>query len=101
MVRDAIMPPDVSSTSGIVTSLAIGILTMFAYYVIMETMTGQTVGKMLLKTQVVGEDGQQPSAGTIALRTLCRMIPFEAFSFLGAEGGGWHDTLSHTQVVKK
>jgi uncharacterized RDD family membrane protein YckC len=27
------------------------------------------------------------------------MIPFEAFSFLGDEGRGWHDSLAKTVVV--
>jgi uncharacterized RDD family membrane protein YckC len=49
----------------------------------MEASTGKTVGKYVTGTQVLTEDGEQPSVGTIFIRTLCRIIPFEPFSFFG------------------
>jgi hypothetical protein len=42
-------------------------------------------------------DGSKPGLRTILLRTLCRFIPFEPFSFFGERG--WHDGLSDTLVV--
>ncbi len=33
------------------------------------------------------------------LRSLCRLIPFEAFSYFG--GNLWHDKLTKTIVIKK
>ena len=48
---------------------------------------------------VVLEDGTKPTTSDIVIRSLCRFIPFEAFSFLGDEGRGWHDSLSDTYVV--
>jgi len=37
----------------------------------------------------------------IAQRTLCRLIPFDALSFLFNDSVGWHDTLSKTRIVNK
>jgi len=52
-------------------------------------------------TIVVDERGNKISFGKAALRSLCRIIPFEAFSFLGEEGRGWHDTITNTYVIPK
>ncbi|PJJ47997.1 RDD family protein [Hymenobacter chitinivorans] len=79
------------------TLLSLGVL--FAYYFGMELLTGRTLGKLITRTRVVMEDGTKPTASAIAKRTLCRMIPFEAFSFL-TDGPGMHDRLSNTRVVK-
>jgi uncharacterized RDD family membrane protein YckC len=70
------------------------------YYTILESTTGKTVGKMVTKTRVVCDDFSRPSFGTIFLRTLCRLIPFEAFSCLGNPPKGWHDTINRTWVVR-
>ncbi|WP_223551330.1 RDD family protein [Aestuariivivens sp. NBU2969] len=70
------------------------------FYMISEILLkGKTIGKYVTKTVVVMEDGSKPKASDIILRSLCRLIPFEALSFLGAEARGWHDTLSKTYVV--
>ena len=66
---------------------------------VFETITGRTLGKYITNTKVLTEDGQKPEADKILYRTLSRMIPFEAFSFLGDEGRGWHDSLAKTVVV--
>ncbi|AWH84696.1 RDD family protein [Flavobacterium album] len=70
---------------------------LVVYYLLMEMTTQRTIGKLITGTKVVMEDGSKPPAGTIALRTLCRLIPFDAFSFLGDRG--WHDSITHTYVV--
>jgi uncharacterized RDD family membrane protein YckC len=80
------------------TLLSLGI--WFAYYIGMEGTSGRTIGKMITGTKVVDENGGKPSFGKIVGRTFARMIPFEIFSFLGAEGRGWHDSLPGTYVVK-
>ena len=71
------------------------------YYIIMEyVFKGKTFGKLLTKTRAVTEYGERMDLGTIMVRSLCRLIPFEAFSFLGEEGTkGWHDTISKTKVI--
>lgn len=76
------------------------ILILLAYYFLLEAVSGRTLGKLITGTKVVTEDGQKPSFADIAVRTLCRCIPFEPFSFFGSGTGGWHDSLSKTRVVK-
>ncbi|MFZ4670484.1 MAG: RDD family protein [Flavobacterium sp.] len=71
------------------------------YYNICEIFTARTVGKYFTQTIVVDENGEKPSHETILIRSLCRLIPFNAFSFLGISGRGWHDTISKTYVVNK
>lgn len=72
---------------------------MFIYYFSMESITDRTLGKYVTKTMVVLENGEKPTNQNIAKRSLCRMIPFDAFSFLGTLGKGWHDSISKTYVV--
>ena len=69
------------------------------FYFILESISQKTIGKLITKTKVVLENGDKPSSETIIIRSLCRIIPFEPFSFLGEIPRGWHDTLSKTYVV--
>ncbi|MFO0912088.1 MAG: RDD family protein [Pirellulales bacterium] len=80
--------------------LFIGIPIMLGYYFLFEVTTSRTLGKLLTGTRVVDEYGHVPTTGQIAGRTLCRLIPFEAFSFLGKPTRGWHDSIPNTYVVK-
>ena len=70
------------------------------YYVAFETIIGQTPGKMLTGTMVVSDQGTPIGFGTAALRTILRIVPFEPI-FGWVTGQFWHDTWSHTRVVKK
>ncbi len=74
-------------------------LMYLVYYFLMEVTTGKTVGKMITKTRVVDLEGGKPSPGQILGRSFARFIPFEAFSFLGESGIGWHDSLPGTRVI--
>lgn len=79
-----------------------GIVVVFLYYVPMEAVFGFTVGKLVTGTRVVDESGLPPSWRQVIGRTLCRFIPFEAFSVLFSTDGkvrGWHDRLAGTYVV--
>ncbi|SEN46737.1 Uncharacterized membrane protein YckC, RDD family [Flavobacterium sp. CF108] len=69
------------------------------YYSLSEGLFGRSLGKFVTGTVVVDENGEKPSFGTIFKRSLCRLIPFEVFSFLGSRG--WHDSISDTYVVNK
>lgn len=70
----------------------------FLYFWIMETTSnGKTVGKRLLKMSVINDKGEKPSMSQIALRSLCRFIPFDAISFFF--NWNWHDCISDTYVV--
>lgn len=73
---------------------------IFIYYFTFEYLLGKTVAKMITKTKVLTTNGEKPDAGTIISRTFARFIPFEAFSFFGSYGNGWHDKLSKTVVVQ-
>ena len=70
------------------------------YYSIFEGLTGRSLGKLITKTKVVNEQGEKADFGSIFLRSMCRYIPFNAFSFLSSDAIGWHDTLSKTRVVE-
>ncbi|WP_437677208.1 RDD family protein [Sorangium sp. So ce131] len=76
-----------------------GILMMLLYYVGAESLFGVTFGKLITGTRVVMEDGSRAGVGRIIVRTLCRFIPFEAFTFLQRSGVGLHDGLSKTRVI--
>lgn len=69
------------------------------FYSILESISQRTIGKLITQTKVVLENGEKPPLETIIIRSLCRIIPFEPFSFLGNIPRGWHDTLSKTYVV--
>ena len=83
--------------------------TTFLYYFLLEACWGKTIGKWILGLKVVDVDGNKPTRGAIALRTLCRFIPFEEFTFLFGYGwtktgklkGNLHDQLSGTYVVSE
>ncbi|NUY81550.1 RDD family protein [Flavobacterium sp. MAH-1] len=93
------MPSQSYPTTNIALSLLLWFLPYFAYYFVWEALAGRTLGKLITGTIVIHESGEKPTPRTIFIRTLCRFIPFEAFSFLGDTG--WHDSISGTCVVKK
>jgi uncharacterized RDD family membrane protein YckC len=71
------------------------------YYTVMEAGLGRTVGKLATGTCVVDAGGRKPSLEMAFKRSISRLVPFEAFSFLGAEPRGWHDRWTETYVVNK
>ncbi len=77
----------------------LGMVIQVLYYGVFETTSSRSLGKLITGTKVVCYDGTKPDAGTIGVRTLCRFIPFEIFSFLGSNARGWHDSISKTYVV--
>lgn len=79
-------------------SYSIGFCMVLLYYGILETTSCRTFGKLITGTKVVmAQDGTKPTPEVILKRSLCRLIPFEAFSFFGETG--WHDSISRTVVV--
>lgn len=79
----------------------IGIVILLVYYNVFEIFFARTIGKFITNTVVVDVNGEKPESQEILIRSLCRLIPFDAFSFLGAPDKGWHDSISKTYVVKK
>lgn len=69
------------------------------YYAVCESVWQSTPGKMLFGRVVINEFAEKPAVGTIAVRSLIRLIPFEAFSCIAERG--WHDTWTDTWVVHK
>lgn len=80
---------------------ALGAVIVLVYYNISEIFFSRTIGKLATNTIVVDRNGNKPDSNEILVRSLCRLIPLEAFSFLGAPDKGWHDRISKTYVVKK
>lgn len=89
----------VIETEGRLADYIFGTIILIIYYIIIETFTARSIGKYITKTKVVLYDGSKPTFNEILVRTLCRVIPFEALSFLGEDGKGWHDSISKTYIV--
>lgn len=83
------------------TGYVFSFLCFYFYYFGLEALTGMTLGKLITGTKVVNEEGLKPGIMDLALRTICRFIPFEPLSLLGEDKLGWHDTLSKTKVVNR
>src|SRR3989339_1465757 len=79
----------------------LGAIIFLIYYIPQEAFSGRTLGKLITGTKAVSEDGTELTFGQVLGRTLCRFIPFEAFSFLGGNGRprGWHDKIPKTKVI--
>lgn len=90
----------IETMTAIAHSLSFAAVAML-YYMVMETYFSRTIAKYFTKTIVAMRNGSKPTTAAILKRTLCRFIPFEAFTFLGSKARGWHDSFSHTYVVKK
>jgi len=75
-------------------------LITFLYYFIMESLTAQTIGKMITRTMVVNRYGEKPIWYEVALRSLCRFIPFVPLSFIPS-GISWYDKISQTYVKQR
>ena len=50
------------------------VLLSFGYYFLLESASGQTLGKMALGIKVVSVTGERASPGSIAIRTILRII---------------------------
>jgi uncharacterized RDD family membrane protein YckC len=93
-------PPFLESSSAL-GDYAFGFIVITSYYALSEGLFGRTLGKLVTRTWVVSESGGKPTFWQILGRSAARSIPFEPFSFFGAEPTGWHDRLSETRVVRK
>lgn len=66
----------------------------------MESLTGgKTLGKLVTRTRAVNMDGSRINFKTALLRSLSRIVPFEAFSALGSPCYPWHDRWTNTYVI--
>ena len=75
------------------------IVNYLVYYTICEkAFKGYTLGKLITGTRAIREDGTELTFKDALLRSLSRMVPFEAFSAFG--GYPWHDSWTKTRVIK-
>lgn len=77
------------------------IMIMLTYFIAFETLTSRSLAKYITGTIAVMEDGSKPDLTVITKRSLSRLIPFDALSFLSSDARGWHDSISDTYVVSK
>lgn len=94
-------PLNCVSSMGKLEEFLLGYVIMLLYYSTTEYFFSRSIAKFMTNTVVVNEDGEKPDLGTILKRSLCRMIPFNHFSFLGGIARGWHDSIPDTYVVKE
>jgi uncharacterized RDD family membrane protein YckC len=74
-------------------------LLFWLYYFLQETfLTGKTIGKFITRCQVVTLEGLPPGPKSIAIRSIARLIPFNALSIFN--GAIWHDRFAKTTVVQ-
>lgn len=82
--------------SAVMVLLIFGIIV--CYYAGFEALFSKTPAKFLTGTHVVTNEGKKAGIGKCLLRTVCRAIPFEAFSLLASDVA-WHDSIAGTMVV--
>lgn len=71
---------------------------LFYYTICEKAFNGYTLGKIITGTKAIRTDGTALTFKDAILRSLSRIVPFEAFSALG--GRPWHDSWTNTMVVK-
>jgi hypothetical protein len=77
--------------------------TYLMYFMVFEALFQRTPAKFITGTKVVKSDGSKPNLGTIAVRTLCRFVPFDPVSHMGTpkyHRTWWHDRWTNTLVVR-
>ena len=97
-IDDVTLLYELENINPIIDYILSGIFFAF-YYILLEGSMQKSFGKMITKTIVVDEFGNKPKMSAIVGRSFCRMIPFNALSFLGDHGRGWHDSIPNTYVV--
>jgi uncharacterized RDD family membrane protein YckC len=89
------------TTTGILilAGLIVAIINHLVYYTFCEKLfRGYTLGKIITGTRAIREDGGELTLRNAFLRSLSRLVPFEAFS--GFSIRPWHDQWTDTMVVK-
>lgn len=67
------------------------------YYLLFEYFLQKTPGKIITNSIVINEYAQKPDFKQLIIRSLVRLVPFEALSCFSPRG--WHDKWSDTWVV--
>lgn len=85
--------------SFVVAGLSVYFLGQFVYYFLSELLWERTFGKSLTSTQVIARSGGKLSVGKLVIRTIVRVIPFDALPLLFKSRRTLHDIASGSLVV--
>ena len=97
--REDLLDFDETSLGARAFDIAVAYAIVLVYYTLCEYyLEGTSLGKLLTGTRAVQVDGSPLRLGQAFKRSLWRIVPFEPFSFLGADMG-WHDRQTDTKVV--
>lgn len=82
--------------------ILLGVIIAYFNYIIYYTFCekifrGYTLGKLITGTRAIRNDGQELTFKDALLRSLSRIVPFEALSGFGYP---WHDQWTKTMVIK-
>ena len=78
----------------------LGFISYLGVFTILEgSAKGKTLGKLITGSRALKIDGGNLTWKNAFMRSLCRIVPFEAFSAFG--GHPWHDRWTDTIVVKE
>lgn len=89
---------DAESFDLILLGVIIAYFNYIVYYTFCEKVfRGYTLGKLITGTRAIREDGQELTFKDALLRSLSRIVPFEALSGFGYP---WHDQWTKTMVIK-
>ena len=78
-----------------------GSIVMIIYYTLSEYfLKGKTLGKLITQTRAVTLDNKTLKFRHAFIRSVFRVVPFEALSYLGSSPTGWHDNWSKTKVIE-
>lgn len=83
----------------ILLAYLVAILNYTLYYTICEkAFKGYTLGKLITGTRAIRVDGGELTFKDALIRSVSRLVPFEAFSGFG--GHPWHDRWTNTMVIR-
>lgn len=89
-----------AETEEIIISYLIFPVAYLIYLLVFEFIFGRSLGKIITQTKVVSTKNKGKLTGNqILIRTICRLIPFDGFSFLSNRPRGWHDSIANTEVI--
>ena len=90
---------DMLGNLGTVGFIFFGCGVSVTYYTLCEGLCGRTLGKWITGTKAVMASGTPLTWNAALVRSLVRLVPFEALSFLGSTASGWHDRWTDTRVI--
>ena len=90
---------DPESMDVLIFGVILAYFNYIVYYTFCEKLfRGYTLGKLITGTRAVRINGEELSFKDTFLRSLSRIVPFEAFSGFGENP--WHDQWTKTMVIK-